>query len=159
MLDTQISKTGAPSRGLKIEPKRNGKTNLRLLSLHPPREKKTPPLDKFIDKTVDQLSKPIAIYAQTALTAIYMAANIVTFGRMTHFDPYPFLFLNFIYSLASGYATVFVLNSNRRQDFEARQRQDAILKAMHKILEDNHAQSRIIKHFIEKEGLSDDTRK
>lgn len=78
-------------------------------------------LDRFIDKSVDGLSTPKAIFIQTGVTAAYIVANVVTYGAFK-FDPYPFLFLNFIYSLASGYATVFVLNSNRRQDAAAKER-------------------------------------
>lgn len=163
-MHTPVLKTATVTRqALAPEIRRNGKAtlpHLQILSrLKMPQatEKPSPKLDVFIDKTVEQLSKPRAIYVQTALTVVYMAANIVTFGRMTHFDPYPFLFLNFIYSLASGYATVFVLNSNRRQDAEARQRQEAILAAMTKLLEDNKAQSKVLKHFMTKEGLNNES--
>ncbi len=85
-------------------------------------------LERFIDRAVDALSSPKAIFVQTAVTVGYMAVNVVGLS-IAKFDPYPFLFLNFIYSLASGYATVFVLNSNRRQDMAAQER----LKEKHEV--------------------------
>lgn len=97
-------------------------------------EQKTSALDKFIDRSVDALSSPKAIFVQTAVTVAYMAINCLPL-MFAKFDPYPFLFLNFIYSLASGYATVFVLNSNRRQDMAARERAAKNEGINHKILE------------------------
>lgn len=110
--------------------------------------KKQSKLDKFVDKGVEQLTYPRAIYAQTLFTVAYLAINIVTWGKMTHFDPYPFLFLNLVYSLASGYATVFVLNSQRRQDAEARKRQDELRSEIQQVLEENRAQSKVIKKLL-----------
>lgn len=97
-------------------------------------------LDRFIDRSVDALSNPKAIYVQTAVTVGYMVVNTVAFLGFKKFDPYPFLFLNFVYSLASGYATVFVLNSNRRQEIAAMERNEAMHKTLQALVRKNERQ-------------------
>lgn len=112
-------------------------------------------LDRFIDRTVDALSSPKAIYVQTAVTVGYMVVNTVGLAVLKKFDPYPFLFLNFVYSLASGYATVFVLNSNRRQEIAAKERNEEMLKAVLSLTKENKRQSKLLEEFLGNKNVTE----
>lgn len=89
---------------------------------------------KIVDKCVDALSTPRAIIIEITALGAYLGVNLLNFSLLK-FDPPPFLLLNTILAVSSTIATVFVLNSNRRQDIEAK-KQDRIIKdATHKILD------------------------
>lgn len=94
------------------------------------------PLERIADQVVTALSTPAAIWVQSAAIAGYVAFNTMVVFKVLQFDPYPFLFLNTIFSLISAYTTVFVLNSNRRQDAAAKAMEQAELKIYRKILLD-----------------------
>lgn len=87
-------------------------------------------VERGADKLIDFLSKPAAIWGQTFAVGAYLAINTLAMFRIITFDPYPFLFLNLVFSLVSAYTTVFVLNSNRRQDTHS----DNVTKAERAIL-------------------------
>lgn len=112
--------------------------------------KKHTMLDRFIDKTVDALSSPKAIYVQTGITFGYMVVNTVAIGAINKFDPYPFLFLNFVYSLASGYATVFVLNSNRRQEIAAKDRSEKMHLLVEELVKKSEEQTKMLEELTNK---------
>lgn len=71
--------------------------------------------ERWIDSSVSWLSRPGAVWAQTAIVAGWMIYNAVALTAW-RFDPYPYLFLNAVFSVISGYTTVLVLNSNRREE-------------------------------------------
>lgn len=50
---------------------------------------------------------------QTAIVIIWMALNIVAFVR--HWDPYPFILLNLIFSTQAAYAAPIIMMSQNRQ--------------------------------------------
>lgn len=133
----ELHKTTMPKAGLGED-----------LGALPHSTKKQTFFDRFIDKTVDGLSSPKAIYVQTAVTVGYMVVNTVALGVLQKFDPYPFLFLNFIYSLASGYATVFVLNSNRRQEIAAKERSEELSSTIKILVKENKRQSKLLEEFL-----------
>ena len=100
--------------------------------------------EKWVDKALDALSTTKAIYIQSGITFGYMLINTVTFAFIKQFDPYPFLFLNFAYSLMSGYATVFMLNNNRRQEAVAKLRNEELLATVKSLLVESKEQSQRI---------------
>ena len=101
----------------------------------PCEEQKLPTrFERFTDRFVEALSTPTAIVAQSALVAGYIGINVATLTKAIAFDPYPFLFLNLVFSVISGFTTVFVLNSNRRQDQEREAHDRLILCKLDAIL-------------------------
>ena len=55
---------------------------------------------------------PKFLLAQTALVAVWVAANLT---GLTHFDVYPFIFLNLAFSLQAAYAAPLILLAQTRQ--------------------------------------------
>lgn len=107
--------------------------------------------ERASDSAVEQLSKPVAVWAQTAVIAAYVTLNTLAVFKVVQFDPYPFLFLNTILSLASAYTTVLVLNSNRRQDDSAKAlakaNADALtitMKLLERVDASNRAQTKVL---------------
>ena len=92
--------------------------------------------DRLTDDCVKALSTPTAIWLQSVAIGTYVLANTLVVTNVIRFDPYPFLFLNTLFSLLSAYTTVFVLNSNRRQDLTAKATEKAELAIYKKILAD-----------------------
>lgn len=90
--------------------------------------------ERLTDKIVDLLSRPGAVIGQAALVVGYITINTLALTKTITFDPYPFLFLNLAFSVISGFTTVFVLNSNRRQDAENKAQTDAQVKQTEMIL-------------------------
>lgn len=83
-------------------------------------------VERLVDKCLDICSKPQALWGQTAALVTYIGINTLSFMGIFRFDPYPYMFLNTLFSIVSGFTTVIVLNSNRRQDELAKQ--DAALQ-------------------------------
>ncbi len=54
------------------------------------------------------------ILIQSALVAAWVALNATAYIR--HWDPYPFIFMNLIFSLQSAYTASLILMSQNRQD-------------------------------------------
>jgi uncharacterized membrane protein len=52
--------------------------------------------------------------AQTVLIVIWVAFNVVAW--LNHFDPYPFILLNLVFSVWSAYAAPIIMMSQNRQD-------------------------------------------
>lgn len=71
--------------------------------------------ERWIDVSVHWLSRPIAVWAQAGIVGAWMAYNVVA-AQALRFDPYPYLFLNAVFSVISGFTTVLVLNSNRKEE-------------------------------------------
>lgn len=113
--------------------------------------KATSKFERASDHAVQQLSKPAAVWGQTAVIAGYVMLNTLAVFKIVQFDPYPFLFLNTILSLASAYTTVLVLNSNRRQDDSAKAlaqaNADALtltMKLLERVDASNRAQTKVL---------------
>lgn len=53
------------------------------------------------------------IILQTVLVAIWMALNVVAF--VNHWDPYPFILLNLVFSTQAAYAAPIIMMAQNRQ--------------------------------------------
>ena len=62
------------------------------------------------------------IIIQTAVVAIWIALNIIAVLR--HFDAYPFILLNLVFSTQAAYAAPIIMMSQNRQAQKDRQRDD-----------------------------------
>lgn len=54
------------------------------------------------------------IVGQTVLVVIWILLNVVAFAR--HWDPYPFILLNLVFSTQAAYAAPLILLAQNRQD-------------------------------------------
>jgi uncharacterized membrane protein len=62
------------------------------------------------------------IIIQSAIVAAWIALNLVAILR--HFDPYPFILLNLLFSTQAAYAAPIIMMSQNRQAAKDRQRDD-----------------------------------
>jgi len=70
--------------------------------------------EKFADWVYDNLGSWRFILAQSILVAIWLLLNATAY--MKAWDPYPFIFMNLIFSLQSAYTASLILMSQNRQD-------------------------------------------
>lgn len=126
-----------PERAKLVLPIKNG--DLKKLideyieELHKAQTKETPVvknLNYWIDKSLDAMSTSAAMIAQTAALVVYVGLNTLAVTKVIQFDPYPFLFLNTVFSIISGFTTVIVLNSNARQDVAANKARQLSIKGV-----------------------------
>lgn len=85
------------------------------------------------------------IIIQTILVAIWMLLNLI--GLMNHWDPYPFILLNLLFSTQAAYAAPIIMMSQNRQNdrdranaeadyqtnIEAKQEIEALAKQLNKL--------------------------
>ncbi|MFZ3112894.1 MAG: DUF1003 domain-containing protein [Methanothrix sp.] len=70
--------------------------------------------EKFADWVYRNLGSWRFILAQSILVAVWVLLNITAY--MQAWDPYPFIFMNLIFSLQSAYTASLILMSQNRQD-------------------------------------------
>lgn len=72
----------------------------------------------FGDKVADAVANGIGswkfIIWQTIIVIIWMALNVI--GIIRHWDPYPFILLNLIFSTQAAYAAPIIMMSQNRQN-------------------------------------------
>ncbi len=69
--------------------------------------------DKVADKIAGGMGSWRFLIWQTAIVIIWMLLNIVAFIR--HWDPYPFILLNLLFSTQAAYAAPLIMMSQNRQ--------------------------------------------
>lgn len=69
--------------------------------------------DKLSDLVAKGMGSWYFIIWQTVIVLIWMALNIV--GMIKHWDPYPFILLNLIFSTQAAYAAPIIMMSQNRQ--------------------------------------------
>ncbi len=77
--------------------------------------------DKIADKVAKGMGSWSFIIWQTIIVIIWMALNVV--GFVQHWDVYPFILLNLIFSTQAAYAAPIIMMSQNRQN--ARDREQA----------------------------------
>lgn len=70
--------------------------------------------ERVADKVANGMGSWTFIIWQTAIVIIWMALNIV--GFIQHWDPYPFILLNLIFSTQAAYAAPIIMMSQNRQN-------------------------------------------
>jgi len=83
------------------------------------------------DKIADNVAKFVGSWyyvgLQTALVLAWMGINLLLCTRC-HFDPYPFILLNLIFSFLAGYQAPLILMAQNRADIKAKQRAENTLR-------------------------------
>jgi uncharacterized membrane protein len=69
---------------------------------------------RLADKVANGMGSWNFIIIQTVFVAIWMGLNIVGFVR--HWDPYPFILLNLLFSTQAAYAAPIIMMSQNRQN-------------------------------------------
>ncbi len=69
--------------------------------------------DRMADSIAEGMGSWKFIIWQTVVVLIWMGLNIV--GFMQHWDPYPFILLNLIFSTQAAYAAPIIMMSQNRQ--------------------------------------------
>ena len=70
--------------------------------------------EKIADKVANGMGSWTFIIWQTIIVLIWMSLNIV--GFIQHWDPYPFILLNLIFSTQAAYAAPIIMMSQNRQN-------------------------------------------
>ncbi len=101
--------------------------------------------NKLADAVANGMGSWRFIIIQTILVVIWMGLNLV--GIMYHWDPYPFILLNLLFSTQAAYAAPIIMMSQNRQserdraqakadyetNIEAKQEIEALAKQLNKI--------------------------
>ncbi len=81
---------------------------------------------KFGDKLADAVANGMGSWSfilwQTAIVIIWMILNII--GFIQHWDPYPFILLNLIFSTQAAYAAPIIMMAQNRQSQRDREQAD-----------------------------------
>lgn len=107
---------------------------------------------KLADKVAEVMGSWTFIVVQTFIVVAWMVLNIV--GYINHWDPYPFILLNLLFSTQAAYAAPIIMMSQNRQN--ERDRHQALddyltnLKAKEEIEELQLHLSRIEDHKLDK---------
>jgi uncharacterized membrane protein len=97
---------------------------------------------RIADKLAGGMGSWNFIIWQSAIVVIWMAGNIV--GYMRHWDPYPFILLNLLFSTQAAYAAPIIMMAQNRQnerdrlhaeeDFKTNVRAEAEIEELQKAL-------------------------
>jgi len=69
---------------------------------------------RIADKTANTIGSWPFIVAQTTLIIIWITINLIALIR--HWDPYPFVLLNLLFSVQAAYAAPIIMMSQNRQN-------------------------------------------
>jgi len=85
---------------------------------------------KFGQRLADSVAKGMGSWSfiiwQTAIVIIWMAANVV--GFIYHWDVYPYILLNLVFSTQAAYAAPIIMMAQNRQNERDRAQADADYK-------------------------------
>ena len=68
---------------------------------------------RFAERVVRVFGMPWFVVGQTGVIVAWVAAN--SLAGVPHFDPYPFIFMNLVFSALAAYAAPFILLAETRQ--------------------------------------------
>ncbi len=75
--------------------------------------------DRIADSVANGMGSWKFIIWQTVIVALWMSLNIIAF--LQHWDPYPFILLNLIFSTQAAYAAPIIMMSQNRQNLRDRE--------------------------------------
>jgi uncharacterized membrane protein len=71
--------------------------------------------ERAVDAAVSSLGSLRYISWQTGVVIVWIAVNSLVAFRVLHWDPYPFILLNLLFSTQAAYAAPLILLSQNRQ--------------------------------------------
>jgi len=69
---------------------------------------------KIADKVANGMGSWTFIIIQTLIVALWMVLNVI--GIINHWDPYPFILLNLLFSTQAAYAAPIIMMAQNRQN-------------------------------------------
>jgi uncharacterized membrane protein len=93
------------------------------------------------------------IIIQSAIVAGWIALNLIAVAR--HFDPYPFILLNLLFSTQAAYAAPIIMMSQNRQAAKDRRRDDheaVTVDATAEIVSLTHANTQELRRLAREQG-------
>jgi uncharacterized membrane protein len=81
---------------------------------------------KLADKVANGMGSWRFIIIQTLIVAVWMVLNVVAF--LQHWDPYPYILLNLLFSTQAAYAAPIIMMAQNRQSERDRAQADADYK-------------------------------
>ncbi len=76
------------------------------------------PAQKIADKVATIMGSWTFIIVQTIIVSLWMVLNIVAY--VSHWDPYPFILLNLLFSTQAAYAAPIIMMAQNRQNERVR---------------------------------------
>ena len=111
--------------------------------------------ERAADRVATAMGSWRFIIIQSAIVAAWIALNLVALLR--HFDPYPFILLNLLFSTQAAYAAPIIMMSQNRQATKDRQRDDheaVTVDATADIVALTHANTEEIRRLAREQGRS-----
>jgi len=90
---------------------------------------------------------PKFLVGQTLVVAVWITINVV--GAIRHFDPYPFILLNLMFSLQAAYAAPLILLAQTRQADRDKAQADADAKHREAVAADTLTRQQIAEQGID----------
>jgi uncharacterized membrane protein len=69
--------------------------------------------DRLADSVANYMGSRRFIILQTVIVVVWMALNVI--GILYHWDPYPYILLNLVFSTQAAYAAPIIMMSQNRQ--------------------------------------------
>lgn len=85
--------------------------------------------DRLADAVAAGMGSWTFIITQTAIVIVWMALNVL--ALVQHWDPYPFILLNLLFSTQAAYAAPIIMMSQNRQAQKDRLRDDQEAREVH----------------------------
>jgi uncharacterized membrane protein len=111
---------------------------------------------RFAERVVRVFGLPWFLAGQTVVIIAWLIAN--SLGGLPHFDPYPFIFLNLVFSALAAYAAPFILLAETRQADRDRARAQAeerhheeLERRQQELLEQDKSQTQQIARLLEQD--------
>jgi uncharacterized membrane protein len=112
---------------------------------------------RFAERAVRALGMPWFLAGQTIVITAWVVINAIR--GLPHFDPYPFIFLNLVFSALAAYAAPFILLSETRQANRDREQAETDTRHHEKLetreralIEQNNAQTDQISRLLQETG-------
>ncbi len=108
--------------------------------------------DRIADKVASTMGSWTFIIAQSMIVLLWMGLNIIAF--IAHWDPYPFILLNLLFSTQAAYAAPIIMMAQNRQGerdrHQALQDYETNLAAKKEVEDLQRSISRIEDHKLDK---------
>ena len=103
--------------------------------------------ERVADAVAEGMGSWRFIIAQSAIVALWMALNVI--GLVNHWDPYPFILLNLLFSTQAAYAAPIIMMSQNRSATKDRKRDDLEASEVDGLFQINQQQLTILQQQSE----------
>lgn len=108
---------------------------------------------KLGDRAADRVAKTVGswkfILIQSGIVILWVTVNSLAYTRKIHLDPFPFVFLNLLFSTQASFAAPVLQMSNNRKAVTDKEHNDRVLGSMLSLMQTTHALVEVIKQDLE----------